>query len=79
MTLDCCVGLITAGEHRAAPLLIFVNKMDLPNAMNVGEVEAAFGLPGMLGPKATARPYFLQACSATAGNGLYEGFEWLSW
>eukprot|EP01105_Mastigella_eilhardi_P015108 TRINITY_DN3438_c0_g1_i5.p1 TRINITY_DN3438_c0_g1~~TRINITY_DN3438_c0_g1_i5.p1 ORF type:complete len:462 (+),score=90.16 TRINITY_DN3438_c0_g1_i5:765-2150(+) len=53
-------------------LLVFCNKQDLPNAMNVGEISDLLDLRHMIHHK-----YFLQPCSATTGEGLDEGLDWL--
>ena len=34
-------------ELKDAIVLVFANKQDLPNAMSVGEVQTALGLPGL--------------------------------
>lgn len=60
-------------ELRDAPLLVFANKQDLPNAMKVQEITERLGLN-----KLRNRQWFIQGCCATSGDGLYEGLEWLS-
>ncbi|XP_041478669.1 ADP-ribosylation factor-like [Lytechinus variegatus] len=56
-----------------AVILVFANKQDLPNAMGVGEVTEALGLHNMRN-----RKWYIQASSATSGDGIYEGFTWLT-
>jgi len=56
-----------------ASLLIFANKQDLPNAQSVAEVANQLKLHSLRN-----RQWHIQACCATTGDGLYQGFEWLS-
>ncbi|KAL9655471.1 hypothetical protein ABK040_011866 [Willaertia magna] len=53
------------------PFLIYANKQDLPNAMP----------PRMIYDKVKGflsnRPFFIQPCCSTTGEGLYEGLEWI--
>ncbi|KAL7711729.1 ADP-ribosylation factor [Entamoeba marina] len=58
---------------RNAPLLIFANKNDLPNAMNVNDVVKSLGLNSIKN-----RLWYCQTSSAINGDGLYEGLDWLS-
>ena len=60
-------------ELREALLLIFANKQDLPNAMDAAEITDKLGLPSLRNHK-----WYIQATSATSGDGLYEGLDWLS-
>lgn len=60
-------------ELRDAVLLVYANKMDLPNAMTQAEVTDKLGLA-----KLRQRSWHVQPCAAHSGDGLYEGFEWLS-
>merc|ERR1712107_201722 len=60
-------------EMRDAALLVFVNKMDLPNSMTAAEVTEKIGLHSMRN-----RRWFIQSTCATTGDGLYEGLDWLS-
>ena len=57
-------------ELRDAVLLVFVNKMDLPNAMNEEQVIEALSLK-----KLGQRSWRVQSCAARSGDGLFEGFE----
>jgi len=54
------------------PILIFANKQDLPKAVSVSELVNLLDLPFL------GRPWYIQGCCATSGDGLYEGFEWLA-
>ncbi|XP_063964528.1 ADP-ribosylation factor-like [Lytechinus pictus] len=60
-------------ELRDAIILVFANKQDLPNAMGTGEVTDALGLHNVRN-----RKWYIQASSATSGDGIYEGFKWLT-
>ena len=59
---------------REAVLLVFANKQDVPTALYTREVEEKLGLNGR---KFFGRPWHVQACCATNGDGLYEGLDWL--
>lgn len=65
--------MLAEEELRNATVLVFANKQDLPNAMQVAELTNELGLPNMAG-----RKWFVQACCATNGTGLYEGLDWLT-
>ena len=54
-------------------LLVFANKQDLPGALSVAEVTDQLELNSIRG-----RNWFIQGSCAIRGNGLYEGFDWLS-
>ncbi len=60
-------------ELRDAILLVFANKMDLPKAMNISEMNEKLGLNSLKSHK-----WFIQNTCAVSGEGLYEGLEWLS-
>lgn len=53
-------------------LLVYANKQDLPNALKAPAVAEKLGLTTQ------KRKWYIQACCATNGDGLYEGLEWLS-
>ncbi|KAB2626508.1 ADP-ribosylation factor 2-like [Pyrus ussuriensis x Pyrus communis] len=65
--------MLNEDELRDATLLVFANKQDLPNAMNVSEITDKLGLHSL-----RQRRWYIQAASATSGQGLYEGLDWLS-
>ena len=65
--------MINEDELRDAVILVFANKQDLPNAMTAAEVTDKLGLHSL-----RSRNWFIQACRATTGDGLYEGLDWLS-
>ena len=60
-------------ELRESVLLVFANKQDLPNAMTAAEMTDKLGLHSL-----RHRQWYIQACCATDGAGLYEGLDWLS-
>lgn len=60
-------------ELRDATVLVLANKQDLPDAMPVGDLTEELGLPAM-----TSRKWFVQACCARNGSGLFEGLDWLT-
>lgn len=55
-------------------LLVFANKQDAPSALSVTEITAGLELH-----KASRnQEWFVQGCSATRGQGVYEGLDWLA-
>lgn len=65
--------MLNEDELRDATILVFANKQDLPNAMSVAEITDKLGLHSL-----RQRRWYIQACCATSGEGLYEGLDWLS-
>uniref|UniRef100_H2Z2X4 ADP-ribosylation factor n=1 Tax=Ciona savignyi TaxID=51511 RepID=H2Z2X4_CIOSA len=65
--------MLNEDELRDAVLLVFANKMDLPNAVSAAEIQQELGLGSL-----RTRKWYIQATCATTGNGLYEGLDWLS-
>ncbi|KAK3234012.1 Arf GTPase arf1 [Cymbomonas tetramitiformis] len=65
--------MLNEDELREAALLVYANKADEPNAMNVAEVTDKLGLNSL-----RFRQWYIQASCATTGDGLYEGLDWLS-
>jgi len=65
--------MLNEDELRDSILLVFANKQDLPNAMSAAEMTDKLGLNGL-----RHRQWYIQACCATTGDGLYEGLDWLS-
>ncbi|CCI50103.1 hypothetical protein ABG067_001262 [Albugo candida] len=72
-TRDELHRMLNEDELRDSILLIFANKQDLPNAMSAAEMTDKLGLHALRN-----RKWFIQACCATTGDGLYEGLDWLS-
>lgn len=58
---------------RGAPILVFANKQDVPNSPSVEELSEELGLPLQ-----SQHPIRVQGCSATGGEGIFEGLMWLS-
>ena len=56
-----------------AILLVFANKQDLPNAMAAAEITDKLQLNSLRN-----RQWYIQSTCATSGDGIYEGFDWLS-
>ncbi|KAJ0923053.1 putative small GTP-binding protein [Helianthus annuus] len=65
--------LLKEDELRDAFLLVYANKQDLPGAMNVVEVTEKLDLHSL-----RLYHWYIQSASATTGEGLYEGMNWLS-
>lgn len=65
--------MLSEDELADALLLVFANKQDLPNAMKTSEMTEKLGLQGLRN-----RKWYIQACCATTGDGLYEGLNWLA-
>ena len=59
-------------ELKDAIVLVYANKQDLPNAMDVAEVIERMGMDRIRHHK-----WLVQACCATSGDGLYEGLDWI--
>lgn len=66
-------NILQEDDLRDAVLLVFANKQDLPNAMNVSDLTNKLGLNQL-----SQRKWYIQSTCATQGNGLYEGLDWLS-
>lgn len=67
--------LMAEDSLRDAKILVYANKQDAPGALPASEVldrlqlrQAARG----------TQEWFVQGCSATKGQGLYEGLDWLA-
>ena len=58
---------------RDVPVLIYANKMDLPNAMTVPQISERLGLLCL-----RDRKWYVQASNAQRGDGLYEGMDWMA-
>ncbi|KAK6151220.1 hypothetical protein DH2020_016152 [Rehmannia glutinosa] len=62
--------MLSEDELGDATLLVFANKQDLPNAMNVPEITDKLGLHSL-----RQRRWYIQSACATTGQGLYEGIK----
>jgi signal recognition particle receptor subunit beta len=65
--------VLSSDELVGVPLIILANKQDLPCALNVSEMTQRLGLNTLRG-----RKWYIQACCAGNGEGLYEGLDWLA-
>ncbi|KAF5814076.1 putative small GTP-binding protein [Helianthus annuus] len=65
--------LLKEDELSDATILVFANKQDLPDAMNVSEVADKLKLHTI-----SQRRWHIQSTSAKTGHGLYEGLSWLN-
>jgi len=66
-------NVLRADELRDVPLLVYANKQDLPNRMELAELVDRLGLVNV-----HDRKWYAQPCNALTGDGLYEGLDWLS-
>ncbi len=64
--------MLAEDELREAVLLVFANKQDLPKAKSAEEISEALNLRALEG-----RRWWVQACCATNGDGVYAGLDWL--
>jgi ADP-ribosylation factor protein 1 len=67
--------LMCEEELRDAVLLVYANKQDLPMAMSAPDMTDKLGLRAL---RPSHRPWYIQPCCATTGEGLYEGLEWFA-
>ncbi|XP_049808111.1 ADP-ribosylation factor-like protein 3 isoform X1 [Schistocerca nitens] len=54
------------------PLLVYANKQDLLHALPASEIAEGLGLHTI-----KDRPWQIQACSATTGEGIKDGMDWV--
>ena len=64
----------TDRRARAAGLLIFANKQDLPNALSPEEISEHLNLGSA---QYANRHWEIQSCSARTGDGLVKGIDWM--
>uniref|UniRef100_R4G4N2 ADP-ribosylation factor-like protein 3 n=2 Tax=Rhodnius prolixus TaxID=13249 RepID=R4G4N2_RHOPR len=55
------------------PVLVFANKQDLLHSASASDIAQALNLQVI-----KDRPWQIQACSATLGEGIKEGMEWIA-
>ncbi|KAK0583564.1 hypothetical protein LWI29_038239 [Acer saccharum] len=60
-------------ELSNAALLVFANKQDIPDAMPASEIADKLGLYSL-----GQRCWYIQSTSASSGEGLCKGLDWLS-
>ncbi|XP_020894467.1 ADP-ribosylation factor 6 [Exaiptasia diaphana] len=65
--------IILDKEMHNCILLVFANKMDLPDALKPNEVEERMHLS-----KLRDKKWYVQPICGTTGDGLYEGLTWLN-
>lgn len=65
--------LLQYKEVQNIPVLIYANKQDMPNAMDIDKVKHELNVDSI-----TTNECYIQLTSAKNGEGLYEGLEWLS-
>lgn len=65
--------MLNAEELQDVPLLVFANKKDLPNALRTSELSQRLGLDDM-----RKRRLLIQSACAMNGDGIHQGFDWLS-
>ncbi|KYQ91910.1 Rab GTPase [Tieghemostelium lacteum] len=66
-------SLMYEDSLRGAPLLILANKQDIPTSLTIAEISEQLNLYSI-----KDRKWFIQSTSAINGQGIYEGFEFLS-
>merc|ERR1711862_879355 len=65
--------LLTEEQLKKIPLLIFLNKQDLPNATKSDDIKDILDLYNLIDD----RNWFIQPSCFTKGIGIQEGFEWI--
>lgn len=65
------LGILKSDDIDYVPLLIFANKIDLPQAMPLKRIADILHLQDIKAPQ----NWHLQACSAITGEGVYEGIK----
>ena len=70
-SLDELANLLNNDELKSIPILIFANKMDLPNTINISELNnRCYSI-------CKDNNYYVQPCSNKQDTGLYNGLDWL--
>lgn len=67
------MNIIEEEELKSAVVCVFANKQDMPEALKTAEIAELLGLSSIVDKKWTIIP-----TSALKGDGLKEGFEWIS-
>lgn len=65
-------NLLENEDLASTPILVFANKQDLKDAMNVEEITQSLSLHSI-----RSHDWHIQACCALTGKGLKEGLEWI--
>ncbi|KAJ1970358.1 hypothetical protein H4R34_006079 [Dimargaris verticillata] len=66
-------AMLADESAHGAPVLVYANKQDLPQALSAAQISNALDLVAI-----KDRQWHIQACSAQTGTGLIEGMEWVS-
>jgi small GTP-binding protein len=65
--------MLNEDELKDCAVLVMANKQDLPGAMSPNEVTEKLGMSQLKG-----RQWLVQGTSATTGQGLKEGLDWMA-
>ncbi|XP_014290025.1 ADP-ribosylation factor-like protein 3 isoform X2 [Halyomorpha halys] len=65
--------LLVEDQLHAVPVLVYANKQDLATAATAAEVAQSLALQTI-----KDRQWQIQSCSATSGDGIKEGIEWIA-
>jgi small GTP-binding protein len=65
--------MLESPKLKDVPVLIFANKIDLPNALDIEELKTRMRLNDL-----KQKNYLIQSCCACTGEGLHEGLNWIS-
>lgn len=66
-------AILSEDELKSAAILVYANKQDLPGALSEAQVAEGLGLSSIKN-----RSWSIFKTSATKGEGLFEGLDWLS-
>lgn len=67
-------ALKDASMKRDCPILVVANKCDAPGSKSEDEIKAALDLDNLL----KGRVWTIKKTNAKKGDGIYDGFKWLS-
>ena len=67
--------LLASVINTKTPVLCYINKTDLPNALTLAEVVDTLSFYEVL----HGRKWLVQGCCALTGAGLFEGVDWISY
>jgi signal recognition particle receptor subunit beta len=70
---DCPPHCCLLAALQGLPLLVFANKMDLPDALQPAELAEQMQLP-----QVAQRAFHIRGCSALRNEGVQEGMKWLA-
>jgi ADP-ribosylation factor-like protein 2 len=69
--------LLNEEKLAGASLLIFANKQDLKNALNLEEISQVLNLNEETNKLMQNRHWHIEKCSAVTGDGLVQGVDWI--